>query len=187
MKQEEVVLVDDNNTVLGTMPKAEVHTANTPLHRGFSVFLFDEAGKVLLQQRSSHKKTWPLVWAGSCCGHPMLNESTEVAVRRRVAFELGITAVSNLEPILPDFRYSCVRDGIMENELCPVWVGHIDQTPNQNPQEVEAWEWKPWHEVVQQIRNHPGSYAQWCELEVLQLDALPLFHSYLATSNTAAN
>jgi isopentenyl-diphosphate delta-isomerase len=59
-KDEEVVLVDEHNTVLGTALKATVHTDKTPLHRGFSVFLFNREGKVLLQRRSSHKKTWLL-------------------------------------------------------------------------------------------------------------------------------
>ncbi len=54
---EHVVLVDESNTILGTTPKAEVHTMETPLHRGFSAFLFNEHDELLLQQRSSKKKT----------------------------------------------------------------------------------------------------------------------------------
>ena len=89
-EEEHVVLVDENNVVLGTTPKATVHTDNTPLHRGFSVFLFNDKNELLLQQRSHLKKTWPLAWSNSCCGHPALNESNEDAVKRRVQFELGI-------------------------------------------------------------------------------------------------
>jgi isopentenyl-diphosphate delta-isomerase len=63
MSIEHVVLVDESNAVLGTMPKAEVHGATTPLHRGFSLFLFNRERKLLLQQRSAKKKTWPLVWS----------------------------------------------------------------------------------------------------------------------------
>jgi isopentenyl-diphosphate delta-isomerase len=70
MIPELVVLVDENNTVLGTMPKSEVHGAETPLHRAFSIFLFNAEKKLLLQQRSHVKKTWPLAWSNSCCGHP---------------------------------------------------------------------------------------------------------------------
>ncbi len=33
--EELVVLVDEENNVLGTMPKAETHQARTPLHRAF--------------------------------------------------------------------------------------------------------------------------------------------------------
>jgi len=68
---EKVVLVDEENNVLGTTDKSTVHTANTPLHRGFSAFIFNSKQEILLQQRSKYKKTWPLVWSNSCCGHPM--------------------------------------------------------------------------------------------------------------------
>ena len=111
--EEQVVLVDDDNAVIGTMPKALVHTASTPLHRGFSVFLFDEGGRLLLQQRSRSKKTWPLAWSNSCCGHPGLDEPDEDAARRRVRFELGAEAM-DVRLFLP-YRYQCVKDGVMEN------------------------------------------------------------------------
>lgn len=172
--QEHVVLVDQYNQVVGTTPKATVHTANTPLHRGFSVFLFNPHGMVLMQQRALSKKTWPGVWSNSCCGHPALNESTEDAIRRRVSFELGITDIHNLTEALPNFRYSCVRDGIMENEICPVWIGTIDQDPTLNPAEVEATYWENWQSLTKLIAKHPGSFSEWCELEVAELNSLNL-------------
>jgi isopentenyl-diphosphate delta-isomerase len=67
---EEVVLVDEENNILGTMPKSLVHGEKTPLHRAFSAFIFNYDKKLLLQQRSHVKKTWPLAWSNSCCGHP---------------------------------------------------------------------------------------------------------------------
>ncbi len=97
---EEVVLVDENNTVLGMAPKSSVHGETTPLHRGFSLFLFDRAGRLLLQQRSHSKITWPLVWSNSVCGHPALDESNVDAARRRLAYELGMNA-THIEEVLP--------------------------------------------------------------------------------------
>ena len=41
------------------------------LHRAFSVFLFNNNNQLLLQQRSSHKITFPLVWTNTCCSHPL--------------------------------------------------------------------------------------------------------------------
>ncbi len=57
LMEEQVVLVDQHNAVLGTLPKSQVHTLETPLHRGFSVFIFNQAGELLLQQRSFSKWT----------------------------------------------------------------------------------------------------------------------------------
>lgn len=177
---EEVVLVDDQNNPIGTLAKSLVHSSHTPLHRGFSVFLFDLQGKVLLQQRSIYKQTWPRMWAGSCCGHPALHESTEQAIRRRVVYELGITEINNLTEILPSFRYRCTRDGIVENEICPVWVGTIYQELNLNPQEVASITWKSWEEVTGAIKESPKLYAEWCALEIAQLTSSPAFTTYLS-------
>lgn len=74
--EEHVVLVNENNEVLGTAPKATVHTNNTPLHKAFSCFIFNSQGQLLLQQRS-HIKNLALVWSNSVCGHPSLNEDNK--------------------------------------------------------------------------------------------------------------
>ena len=50
-------------------------------HRAFSVFLFDEKGRMLLQQRAKSKITFPSVWTNTCCSHPLHGYSpTEVSV-----------------------------------------------------------------------------------------------------------
>src|SRR5690606_973331 len=66
-----LVLVNDAGGPVGTMPKADVHHSDTPLHSAFSVFLFDDRGRTLMQQRADSKVTWPGVWSNSCCDHVM--------------------------------------------------------------------------------------------------------------------
>jgi len=161
--EEEVVLVDESNNVLGTMPKYEVHGAKTPLHRGFSLFLFNRTGHILLQQRSGSKKTWPLVWSNSVCGHPALDESNVDAAKRRLLFELGMHA-SHIEEVAP-YRYSFVRDGVMENEICPILIGFTDEEPKPNPDEVEATRWVGWEDFLEETKTKPGAYSEWCEEE----------------------
>src|SRR5205823_3519011 len=88
---ELVILVDEQNNALGTTPKADVHGPTTPLHRGFSSFVFRSSDQhVLLQQRSAKKRTWPLMWSNSCCGHPGPGESNIGAAIRRLKYELGL-------------------------------------------------------------------------------------------------
>ena len=60
--EELVVLVNEQNEVIGTTPKATVHGRETPLHRAFSCFIFNDEGEFLLQQRAFSKKTWPGIW-----------------------------------------------------------------------------------------------------------------------------
>ena len=169
--EEEVVLVDESNNVLGTMLKSEVHGAKTPLHRGFSLFLFNRTGHILLQQRSGSKKTWPLVWSNSVCGHPALDESNVDAAKRRLLFELGMCA-SAIEEVAP-YRYSFVRDGVMENEICPILVGFTDEEPKLNREEVEATRWVKWQDFLEDIKTKPGTYSEWCEEEAALLAAHP--------------
>ena len=160
MNIEEVVLVDENNNVLGTMPKTNVHQKQTPLHRAFSCFVFNKEKKLLLQQRSRKKKTWPLVWSNSCCGHPKLNESNVDAVKRRLKQELNLD-VDYIESIIP-YRYTFSKDGIMENEICPVFMGLTTKEPEINNEEVEATKWVDWLDFLQDLEKNPEKYSPWC-------------------------
>jgi isopentenyl-diphosphate delta-isomerase len=178
---EEVVLVDEANHEIGTMPKSAVHGATTPLHRGFSLFLFDHTGRLLLQQRSHLKKTWPLVWSNSVCGHPGLNESNVDAAKRRLAYELGMEA-EHIEEISP-YRYTFVRYGVMENEICPILAGVIGKEPAINPDEVEAVRWVGWPAFLEELKNRPGFYSDWCEEEARILATHPRFAAMLERFN----
>ncbi len=159
-----VVLVDENNRVLGTAPKLETHNANTPLHRGFSVFLFDSKGNLLLQQRSKTKKTFPLVWSNSCCGHPRLNESNIDAAKRHLEHELGIRNADVLE-IIPDYRYKVSMNNVFENEICPLLVCFTDQKPTANKDEVENLRWIPWEDFLKDIADETKAYSLWSKEE----------------------
>ena len=48
---EPLVLVDSDDVVIGFEEKAAAHRGNGVLHRAFSIFLFNDQGEVLLQQR----------------------------------------------------------------------------------------------------------------------------------------
>jgi isopentenyl-diphosphate delta-isomerase len=164
--QDYVVLVDDKNNVLGTAPKLEAHSAETPLHRGFSVFLFDHQGNLLLQQRSRFKKTFPLVWSNSCCGHPKLNEVSKSAAKRHLEDELGIKNVEMFE-IISDYRYRVGMDNVFENEICPVLICFTDEKPILNKTEVEAIRWIPWADFLKEAKT--GDYSLWSKEEALLL------------------
>ena len=110
---EEVVLVNDHDVPIGTAPKATVHSQETPLHRGFSVFLFNQYGELLLQKRA-FGKTFAGLWSNSCCGHPRKEESYEEAAKRRLKEELSITE-TKITTVLRNFRYIAEDEQIKEN------------------------------------------------------------------------
>lgn len=173
---EMVVLVDDQNRVIGTAPKRDIHHSETPLHRGFSVFLFNSRGELLLQQRAFTKQTWPGVWSNSCCGHPMPDETFEQAADRRLEFELGLKGIA-LAEALPDFRYRAEKDGVVENEICPVFIGFTEAVPKPNPDEVEAVKWVDWNEFVASLDVPETDISPWAAEEVRQLVGSTVFRS----------
>lgn len=166
---EYVVLVDDDGTAVGTESKATVHTTDTPLHLAFSCYVFNSRGEVLVTTRARHKKTWPGVTTNSCCGHPSPDEDLGEAVTRRLEQELGIVVDAPFL-LLPDFRYrATMDDGIVENELCPVFgVLYDGAEPRPNPDEVESAEWIPWEEFVRFVADG-GAVSPWCAEQMPKL------------------
>lgn len=167
--QELVVLLDDAGRSIGTAPKADVHHQSTPLHLAFSCYLFDAAGRVLLTRRALDKRTFPGIWTNSCCGHPSPGEALRDAVARRAGQELGV-AVTDLRCVLPDFRYRAVdADGVLENELCPVFCGRALGPVTADPNEVMDCRWVPWDQLVEAAR-FGWALSPWAMAQVPLLD-----------------
>lgn len=176
---EHVVLVTEDDEVIGTAPKSEVHTMDTPLHRAFSLFLFRPSDKkFLIQQRWSGKKTWPLVWSNSCCGHPELGEETIDAVMRRTKYELGIENFEILAEASP-YRYRFERDGVVENEICPVFLGISSDEVKPHPEEVEDFEWLEWEEFKARAFADETTFSEWCKEELVLLEKSDVFKQYI--------
>ncbi|MEF3402749.1 isopentenyl-diphosphate Delta-isomerase [Agromyces sp. CCNWLW203] len=168
---EQVVLLDPDGTPIGTMDKAEVHTADTPLHLAFSCYGFDASGRMLLTRRSLGKRTWPGVWTNTACGHPAPGEPIEQAVRRRLATELGIEPTS-LRLALPGFRYRAIAaDGIVENEVCPVYVAELAGDPVPDPDEVMDWQWVDPAAFARMTVETPFLVSPWSVLQARELVA----------------
>lgn len=167
---ENVVLLDDEGNAIGTAPKISVHDTDTPLHLAFSCHVRNDDGQVLVTRRALHKSTWPGVWTNSFCGHPLPGEDSVDAVRRRAAFELGLS-LTDLELALPDFRYRAVdASGIVENEVCPVYVARIDGDLQPNPDEVMDVQWVEPADLAVAIRATPWAFSPWLVLQAAQLD-----------------
>ena len=169
---ENVVLVDETGHAIGTAAKAAVHHAETPLHLAFSCYLFNESGQFLLTRRAESKQTFPGVWTNTCCGHPLPGEPVSGAVRRRLREELGIGA-AKLTLVLPRFRYQARMDnGVLENELCPVYAAYADAVPVPDPAEVAEVRWVDWEEFCAEARTGRQVVSPWCSLQLAELTGL---------------
>ncbi|GAA1762047.1 isopentenyl-diphosphate Delta-isomerase [Agromyces humatus] len=171
LADEHVVLLDPDGTPIGTMDKTRVHTADTPLHLAFSCYGFDSDGRILLTRRALDKRTWPGVWTNTCCGHPAPGEPIEDAIRRRLRHELGVQAES-LRLVLPDFRYRATApDGIVENEICPVYFVQLRTDPHPAPDEVMQWSWTSVTDFLSAADTAPFLLSPWSVLQAHELRA----------------
>jgi len=136
---ESLILVDEADREVGHLDKARCHQGRGVLHRAFSLLIFNDAGELLLQQRSAAKRLWPLYWSNSCCSHPRRAETMEVATQRRLYEELGLRC--SLE-FLFKFQYQAQFDAAgAEQELCSVFVGRTSDPVRIDPNEIRAWRW----------------------------------------------
>jgi isopentenyl-diphosphate delta-isomerase len=169
---ESVVLVDEAGRARGSLAKAAAHHASTPLHLAFSCYLFDSSGRFLLTRRAECKRTWPGAWTNTCCGHPLPGEPAEAGVRRRLRQELGI-GEAELRLVLPRFRYRArMADGVLENEICPVYAAYSDAVPGPDPAEVAEIRWVDWDEFRDAVRAGRQPVSPWCALQLDELAAL---------------
>ena len=158
---ELVILLDDEGNPCGTADKQTVHSASTPLHLAFSCYLLNDQGQILLTRRSLSKRTWPGTWTNSFCGHPAPGEPVEEAIVRRADFELG-TRVRDVQVMLPDFRYRAVdASGVVEHEVCPVYVAFVDAPLAPRADEVAEWEWIEVETLLESARLTPFLYSPW--------------------------
>ncbi len=162
-----VVLLDPEGRPCGTADRVGVHTDDTPYHLAFSSYLFDTEGNVLLTRRALGKRTWPGVWTNSCCGHPRPKEEARDAVVRRITEELG-HAPGTLRLVLDSFSYRAVdASGIVENELCPVWIGSFDPALlAPDPEEVMDATWVPWMTLENLAAEAPQLLSPWAVQQV---------------------
>ena len=94
--EELVVLVDEHDNQVGLMPKMEAHE-KAILHRAFSVFIFNNQGELMLQQRAATKYHSPLLWTNTCCSHQRDGETSLAAGKRRLQEEMAyITRGGNI-------------------------------------------------------------------------------------------
>lgn len=165
---EHLILVDADDKELGSTTKEACHNGDGILHRAFSLFVFNQQGELLLQQRSEEKRLWPLFWSNSCCSHPRLGETMDVATQRRIHQELGISS-GNLQ-YLYKFHYQAKYGALgSEHELCSVYIGNTTDEVAANINEVSDWRFVHATQLHKEISESPESFTPWFKMEWQQL------------------
>jgi isopentenyl-diphosphate delta-isomerase len=165
---EELILVDENDQQLGAMAKASCHDGDGVLHRAFSIFLFDESGRLLVQKRAPDKRLWPGYWSNSCCSHPRKGESMAVATQRRLLDELNVR--SELEFVYK-FSYQAKFGDIgSEFELCSVYLGRSSGPVAANRSEISEARYLDAMSLNNEFSASPQRFTPWFKMEWQRLN-----------------
>jgi isopentenyl-diphosphate delta-isomerase len=158
---EEVVLVDEQDNVVGAMEKMQAHREGR-LHRAFSVFIFNDKGEMLLQQRAFNKYHSAGLWTNACCSHPKPNEAIETAATRRLNEELGFE--TPLEKLF-NFTYKAsFENGLTEYEFDHVFSGIYNGEIKMNTGEVHDFCYRSLDEIDSNLQTHPQKFTEWFKI-----------------------
>lgn len=160
--EEKVILVDENDRVLGEMEKIKAHQ-EAFLHRAVSVFVFNTDGKMLLQKRAETKYHSPALWTNAACTHPRPGEENSSAAIRRLEEEMGIS-VSEAEKIF-DFKYKASLDHeLTEYEYDHVFMIVTDALPNLNIDEVMDYKYVELNALKADVQENHQKYTEWFKI-----------------------
>lgn len=103
------------------------------------------------------------------CGHPQYMEGYEDAVERCAKFELGIEKITHKLKI-SDYRYRFEFGGIVENEICPIFIARFYGKIKVNPLEVQSIELLSWEDFILKLRQNQCEFTPWCiaETKIIQ-------------------
>ena len=177
LMSEAVILVDENDSAIGSASKVSAHYQAGLLHRAFSVLMFDREGRLLLQKRADDKVTFPGVWANSCCSHPLSSDSeselidasgVKRAAIRKLHQELGI---SPDDLSLDDFHFvtkmmysARMNADWIEREIDHILLIQADVDIKINQNEVSEIKWVSKQELEQILAGDidiGGEIAPW--------------------------
>ena len=161
MEKEKVIWVDANDQQIGLMEKIEAHE-KALLHRAFSVFVFNDAGETMVQQRAAHKYHSPGLWTNTCCSHQREGESNIEAGKRRLQEEMGFT--TDLEEVLSFIYHAPFDNGLTEQEYDHILVGKYNEEPKINPDEVASWKWMSLKDIKKDMQVNPDEYTAWFKI-----------------------
>ncbi len=149
----------------GGFYKSELH-ANGGLLRFAHIFLKNDAGEILLQQRSATKSNHPNLLDLSAAGHISAGDSYATSAMREMQEEIGITA-----EITPIFKRH-VGTGFAQ-----VFTGHHNGPFTPDPAEVKGTHWHTPEEINQLFTIAPHTFSSGLK------ESWPHFYTYLKTGS----
>ncbi len=151
MPEEIFDIVDDQDHVIGQMPRSEVHRRKL-LHRAVSIFVFDSRGRLLLQQRSATKDEYPLRYTSSASGHVSAGEDYDETAPRELEEELGLTT-----PVERLAKFSAGSE--TANEFTVLYRTITDIPPQFDPGEIAGGAFYEMTEIDEWLAREPQEFS----------------------------
>ena len=159
--EENVILVDKNDTQIGLMSKLDAHKKGI-LHRAFSVFVLNNNNEIMLQKRAYNKYHSGGLWTNTCCSHQREGENSIEAGKRRLLEEMGFETELK---IITSFIFKVeFENGLTEHELDYLLIGKYLKSPVINKQEVADWKWMKVELIADDIKLNPNNYTSWFKI-----------------------
>lgn len=162
--EQTLILVDNNDRIMGYAPRSICHTGKGKHHRAFVIALYNNKGQILLQRRKHELFTnlWDLTGASHPLHRDGKNESYSEAAGRCVRTEFGLRGISFRK--IGAFNYFAPQGKKCENEHCALIVGKYDGKVKANPKVAYGFEWAPLGATLRAIRRRPKSFVMWARL-----------------------
>ena len=104
---------------------------------------------------------WPIIWANTCCSHPVDDETPSDAGMRRLKEEMGFTCTLTEGPSFVYRAYDPNGKGV-EHEHLTLLIGDVeDVTVVPNPDEVAEYKWANVKQLIEDMKTNPDEYAPW--------------------------
>lgn len=143
------------------MEKMEAHRG-AHLHRAFSVFLFDDQGRMLLQRRAKDKYHCAGLWSNAVCSHPRPGEPMEIALRRKMNQEIG--SMPEVQKAFTFYYKADLENGLTEHELDHIFIGKCTGDLQLNPTEVDEIRYTFPEEIQAEIQANDAQFTPWFRL-----------------------
>lgn len=172
---ENIVIVDDNDNLIGEEEKEKCHNGNGILHRGFLVMVFNKDGELFLTRRSEEKPLWPGYWDGTVASHVWRGEDYVHASRRRLVHEIGLSA-DDIKYLFKFQYHVKYKDIGAENEICAVTiVDDIDADRiSINNREISAVRTVTPQALMEELKKNGHHYTPWLILAMEHMNKLKL-------------
>ena len=149
MKSEFLPVVDENDKVVGKVPRAECHKKGL-LHRAVHIFILNSRGDLLLQKRSKELDLYPGFFTSSASGYVEYGETYMGAAKKELSEELGVDIKLEL--------FGKYRVASVENKrFISLFVGKSDGSFAPDKKEVEFVKFYPISEIKRLIKKEKFS------------------------------